>query len=49
VRCYHAALRAFREALAGDRLELILGRSASSIRDYCERVWKLQATASVAG
>jgi hypothetical protein len=27
VRCYHAALRAFTEALASDRLELILGRS----------------------
>jgi hypothetical protein len=26
VRCYHAALRAFREALASDRLGLILGR-----------------------
>ena len=25
VRCYHAALRAFTEALASDRLELILG------------------------
>jgi hypothetical protein len=27
VRCYHAALRAFSEALASDRLELILGRT----------------------
>jgi hypothetical protein len=27
VRCYHAALRVFREALASDRLELILGRA----------------------
>ena len=27
VRCYHAALHAFSEALAGDRLELILGRA----------------------
>ena len=26
VRCYHAALRAFTEALASDRLGLILGR-----------------------
>jgi hypothetical protein len=29
VRCYHAALHAFSEALAGDRLELILGRNAT--------------------
>jgi len=27
VRCYHADLRVFREALASDRLELILGRA----------------------
>ena len=27
VRCYHTALRAFSEALAGDRLGLILGRA----------------------
>jgi hypothetical protein len=27
VRCYHAALRAFSEALASDRLELILDRA----------------------
>ena len=27
VRCYHAALRAFSEALASDRLGLILGRA----------------------
>jgi DTW domain-containing protein YfiP len=27
VGCYHAALRAFSEALASDRLELILGRA----------------------
>jgi len=27
VRCYHAALRAFSEALASDRLGLVLGRA----------------------
>ena len=27
VRCYHAALRAFREALDSDRLGLILGKA----------------------
>jgi hypothetical protein len=32
VRCYHAALRAFREALAGDRLEFILGRVPSKAK-----------------
>jgi hypothetical protein len=28
VKCYHAALRAFHDALACDRLELILGRAS---------------------
>jgi hypothetical protein len=32
VRCYHAALRAFSEALASDRLELILGRMPKKVK-----------------
>jgi hypothetical protein len=32
VRCYHAALHAFSEALAGDRLELVLGRATQKAK-----------------
>src|ERR1700756_4457862 len=32
VRCYHVALHAFSEALAGDRLELILGRTPKKVK-----------------
>src|SRR5258707_15663567 len=33
VRCYHEALRAFSEALASDRLELILARAPQKAKD----------------
>jgi hypothetical protein len=42
VRCYHAALRAFTEALAGDRLGLILGRAPQKAKGTLmerEEVW----------
>jgi hypothetical protein len=32
VNCYHAALRAFTEVLASDRLELILGRGLQNAK-----------------
>jgi hypothetical protein len=32
VRCYHAALRAFSEALNSDRLELNLGRTPQKVK-----------------
>jgi hypothetical protein len=32
MKCYHAALRAFSEALASDRLELILGRASQNAK-----------------
>src|SRR5258708_16801344 len=46
IKCYHAALRAFSEALANDRLELILGRAPQkqqtpvlSSRSSIPRAW----------
>ncbi len=40
VRCYHAALRLFSEALASDRLGLILGRSATEGEGRSGGVWR---------
>jgi hypothetical protein len=33
VRCYHAALRAFSEALASDRLGVVLDRAPQKVKD----------------
>jgi hypothetical protein len=38
VRCYHAALRAFTEALAGDRLGVILGRAPQKAKGVLEEL-----------
>lgn len=39
VRCYHAALRAFTEALASDRLEIIFRESAAERKGYSGEAW----------
>jgi hypothetical protein len=41
VKCYHAALRAFREALASDRLELILANELERMKtESKEASWR---------